>query len=416
MVQMVKLTNVTISNMVDQTEVTHKNLFIFTAAFMNFAVVLWLAIYWIMGLSFSANVPLAYQLISVVSLAYYFRTKNFETFKFIQLSLFLFAPFVMQWSLGSSVTSSGVTLWALLAPIGALVVASWRAAVPWFFAYIVLTLVSGVFDYFLGTGNDSGVPMKTIGVFFAMNFAVMSSLIFLLIRHFIIEMEKLKNQLTDQRKLLEDEQVKSEQLLLNILPSGIAKRVQTTQGLIADKHDDVTVMFADLVNFTQLIEALSPDQMLALLNTIFTGFDELAEKYSLEKIKTVGDAYMVAGGLSQNKVDYTSDITSLAYEMRDFVANHPDLAKFKLALHIGIATGSAVAGVIGNKRFIYDMLGETVNLAHQFTEDASATGIIRVDKTTYNRVRLFYVFEQPVTITVKGKGDVAAYHLTSKLG
>ncbi|NOT82491.1 MAG: adenylate/guanylate cyclase domain-containing protein [Gallionella sp.] len=416
MVQMVKFPGTTTNNLVDQTEVTHKNLFIFTAAFMNFAVVLWLAIYWIMGLSFSANVPLAYQLISVISLAYYFKTKNFETFKFVQLSLFLFAPFVMQWSLGSSVTSSGVTLWALLAPIGALVVGSWRTSIPWFFAYIVLTLVSGVFDYFLGTGNDSGVPMKTIGVFFAMNFAVMSSLIFLLIRHFIIELDKLKNQLTDQRNLLEEEQVKSEQLLLNILPGGIAKRMQTTQGLIADKHDDVTVMFADLVNFTQLIEALSPEQMLALLNTIFTGFDELAEKYSLEKIKTVGDAYMVAGGLSQNKVDYTSDITSLAYEMRDFVANHPDLAKFKLALHIGIATGSAVAGVIGSKRFIYDMWGETVNLAHLFAKDESATGIIRVDKTTYNRVRLFYLFEQPVTIAVKGKGDVVAYHLTSKLG
>jgi class 3 adenylate cyclase len=413
---MVKLPNMAIENMVIQTEVTHKNLFIFTAAFMNFAVVLWLAIYWIMGLNFSANVPLAYQLISVVSLAYYFRTKNFEIFQFVQLSLFLFAPFVMQWSLGSSVTSSGVTLWALLAPIGALVVSSWRAAIPWFFAYIVLTLVSGVFDYFLGTGNDSGVPMKTIGVFFAMNFAVMSSLIFLLIRHFIIELEKLKNQLTGQRKLLEDEQVKSEQLLLNILPKGIAKRMQTSQGLIADKHDDVTVMFADLVNFSQLIEALSPEQMVTLLNTIFTGFDDLAEKYSLEKIKTVGHTYMVAGGISQNKVDYTSDIASLAYEMRDFVASHPDLTKFKLAIHIGLATGSAVAGVVGSKRFIYDMWGEAVSQAHRFTQVDSTDSVIRVDKTTYNRVRLFYVFDQHVSVPGKRKGDVSAYHLLTKLG
>lgn len=414
--KMVKFPDMDVDNVINQTEITHKNLFIFTAAFMNFAVVLWLAIYWLMGLDFSANVPLAYQFISVVSLAYFFKTKNFETFRFIQLSLFLFAPFVMQWSLGSSVTSSGVTLWALLAPIGALVVTSWRAAIPWFFAYIVLTLLSGVFDYFLGVGNDAGVPMKTIGVFFALNFAVMSSIIFLLVRHFIIEMEKLKNQLIAQRKSLEEEQVKSEQLLLNILPVGIAKRMQNTQGLIADRHDDVTVMFADLVNFTQLTEALAPEQLLELLNTIFAGFDELAEKYSLEKIKTVGDSYMVVGGLSENKVDYTSDIAELAYEMRDFLANQPDLAKFKLALHIGIATGSAVAGVIGSKRFIYDMWGETVNLAHQFTEDAVPTGIIRVDKTTYNRIRLFYVFEQPVTIAVKGKGDVAAYDLTAKLG
>lgn len=398
-----------------QADKSNKNLLIVTAAFMNFAVVLWLAIYWLMGLDFSANVPLAYQLISVISLAHYFRTKNFEVFRFIQFGLFLFAPFVMQWSLGSSVTSSGVTLWALLAPIAALVVCSWREAVPWFFAYIVLTIVSGVFDYFLGVGYDGGVPMKTIGVFFAMNFAVMSTIIFMLVRHFIIQMETLKTQLADERQSLLDEQEKSERLLLGVLPGGIAKRMQNTQGIIADKHDDATVMFADLVNFTQLTEALPPEQLLGLLNTIFSGFDELAEKYGLEKIKTIGDTYMVAGGLGQNKVDYTSDIASLAYEMRDFVANHPDVAKFKLAIHIGIASGGVVSGVIWGKRFIYDLWGETVNQAHRFTKADSADSVIRVDKTTYNRVRLFYVFEQSTT-AAKRKGDVEAYHLMTKLG
>ena len=398
-----------------QADKSNKNLLIVTAAFMNFAVVLWLAIYWLMGLDFSANVPLAYQLISVISLAHYFRTKNFEVFRFIQFGLFLFAPFVMQWSLGSSVTSSGVTLWALLAPIAALVVCSWREAIPWFFAYIVLTIVSGVFDYFLGVGYDGGVPMKTIGVFFAMNFAVMSTIIFMLVRHFIIQMETLKTQLAEERQSLLDEQEKSERLLLGVLPGGIAKRMQNTQGVIADKHDDATVMFADLVNFTQLTEALSPEQLLGLLNTIFSGFDELAEKYGLEKIKTIGDTYMVAGGLGQNKVDYTSDIASLAYEMRDFVANHPDVAKFKLAIHIGIASGGVVSGVIWGKRFIYDLWGETVNQAHRFTKADSAESVIRVDKTTYNRVRLFYVFEQSTT-AAKRKGDVEAYHLMTKLG
>ena len=399
-----------------QTDKANKNLLIVTAAFMNFAVVLWLAIYWLMGLDFSANVPLAYQLISVISLAHYFKTKNFEIFRFVQFGLFLFAPFVMQWSLGSSVTSSGVTLWALLAPIAALVVCSWREAVPWFFAYIVLTIVSGVFDYFLGVGYDGGVPMKTIGVFFAMNFAVMSTIIFMLVRHFIMQMETLKTQLTDERQSLLNEQEKSERLLLNVLPGGIAKRMQSDQGIIADKHDDATVMFADLVNFTQLTEALSPEQLLGLLNTIFTGFDELAEKYGLEKIKTVGSTYMVAGGLSQNKVDYTSDIASLAYEMRYFVANHPDVAKFKLAIHIGISSGAMVSGMIWGKRFIYDVWSETVNQAHRFTKVDTTESVIRVDKTTYNRVRLFYVFDQPVAITGKRKGDVAAYHLMAKIG
>ncbi|MEQ1525512.1 MAG: adenylate/guanylate cyclase domain-containing protein [Gallionella sp.] len=412
---MVNLLNLAAGVADQQSDKANKNLLIVTAAFMNFAVVVWLAIYWLMGLNFSANVPLAYQLISVISLTHYFKTKNWEVFRFIQFGLFLFAPFVMQWSLGSSVTSSGVTLWALLAPIAALVVCSWREAVPWFFAYIVLTIVSGVFDYFLGVGYDGGVPMKTIGVFFAMNFAVMSTIIFMLIRHFIIQMETLKTQLAGEQQALLDEQDKSERLLLNVLPGGIAKRMQDAQGIIAEKHDDATVMFADLVNFTQLTEALPPEQLLGLLNTIFTGFDELAEKYGLEKLKTIGDTYMVAGGLGQNKVDYTSDIASLAYEMRDFVANHPDVAKFKLAIHIGIASGGMVSGVIWGKRFIYDVWSETVNQAHRFTKVDSTESVIRVDKTTYNRVRLFYVFEQSTT-AAKRKGDVVSYHLLTKLG
>ncbi|MDH4234021.1 MAG: hypothetical protein OEV15_02645, partial [Gallionella sp.] len=117
-----------------QEDKLRRELLIFACAFMNFAVVLWLAIYWMMGLHFSANVPLVYQLISVASLVYFWKTRKFEIFRFVQLSLFLFVPFVMQWSIGSAVTASGVMLWALLAPIGALVVSGWRDSIPWFVA------------------------------------------------------------------------------------------------------------------------------------------------------------------------------------------------------------------------------------------------------------------------------------------
>ncbi len=392
----------------------HRNLLIFAAAFMNLAVVLWLAIYWVMGLHYSANVPLAYQLVSVTSLLYYFKTKRFEPFRFVQLSLFLFAPFIMQWSIGSSITSSGVTLWALLAPIGALVVSSWRESVPWFFAYIVLTIVSGAFDYFLGMDGQSVVPIKTIGVFFAINFAAMSSIIYFLVRHFVVEMDKIKSLLDQQHQLLAEEQKKSERVLLNVLPSSIADRLKNHQGLIADGHADVTVMFADLVNFTQLTEALSPDQMVALLNTVFSGFDDLSEKYGVEKIKTIGDAYMVVGGLNNSKSDYTNNIADLALEMRDFVAKHADLSKFKLGIHTGIATGPVVAGVIGTKRFIYDLWGDTVNVASRLTDEA-IEGVIQVDKTTYNRIRHDYAFEPPASVSMKGKGEVTMYRLTSSL-
>lgn len=397
-----------------QEEKLHKDLLIFACAFMNLAVVLWLAIYWAMGINFSTNVPLAYQMISVASLVHYAKYKNFEIFRFVQLSLFLFVPFVMQWSIGSAVTASGVMLWALLAPIGALVVKGWRDSIPWFIAYMVMTVVSGGFDYYLGNGDDRGVAMKTIGFFFALNFAAMSSIIYFLVRHFVVAMGAIRSELDQQHQLLAEEQKKSERVLLNVLPKSIAQRLKNHQGLIADGHADVTVMFADLVNFTQLTESLSPEQMVGLLNTIFSGFDQLCEKYGLEKIKTIGDAYMAVGGLNRDNSNYTNDIADLALEMREFVVTHPDLTPFKLDIHSGIATGPVVAGVIGSKRFIYDLWGDTVNVASRLTDEAVA-GVIQVDKITYNRIRYDYAFEPPATINVKGKGEMVMYRLISRL-
>jgi len=397
-----------------QEDKLHSDLLIFACGFMNLAVVLWLAIYWMLGVHFSANVPLLYQLISVASLVHFLKFRNFEIFRFVQLGLFLFVPFIMQWSIGSSVTASGVMLWALLAPIGALVVKGWRDSVPWFIAYIVMTVVSGSFDYYLGAGNNNGVEMKTIGFFFALNFAAMSSIMYFLMRYFVVKTDKIMEQLDQQHQLLAEEQKKSERVLLNVLPSSIAQRLKNHQGLIADGHADVTVMFADLVNFTQLTESLSPEQMVGLLNTIFSGFDDLCEKYGVEKIKTIGDAYMAVGGLNRNNSSYTSDIADLALAMRDFVINHPELSRLKLNIHSGIATGPVVAGVIGTKRFIYDLWGDTVNIASRFTDEA-VEGMIQVDKTTYKRICRDYAFEPPATITVKGKGEMVMYRLLAHL-
>jgi len=174
-------------------------------------------------------------------------------------------------------------------------------------------------------------------------------------------------------------------------------------------------MFADLVNFTQLTESLSPEQMVGLLNTIFSGFDELCEKYDVEKIKTIGDAYMVVGGLNRENANYTNDIADLALEMRQYVNEHPELSRFKLGIHTGIATGPVVAGVIGTKRFIYDLWGDTVNVASRLTDEA-VQDVIQVDRMTYNRIRQDYAFEPPSTVHVKGKGEMVMYRLSSRIG
>jgi adenylate cyclase len=397
-----------------QEETLRRNLLIFACAFMNFAVMLWLAIYWMMGQNYSTNIPLAYQAISLSSLVYYLKSKNFVTFRFIQLSLFLFAPFVMQWGVGSSVTSSGVTIWALLAPVGAVVVAGWRESLPWFIAYIVLTAVSGFFDYYLGIGNTGGLELKTIGVFFALNFVAMSSILYFLVRYFVLETEKIKDQLDRQHALLLEEQEKSENLLLNVLPTSIAQRLKDHQTLIADGHSDVTVMFADISNFTQMTEQMAPKQMVGLLNKLFSWFDSMTDKYKLEKIKTIGDAYMVVGGLTRSRDDYVKNMADMALEMRELISMHPDLARHNMGIHIGIATGPAVAGVIGSKRFIYDVWGDTVNIASRLSDDGSK-GEILADKITYNRLRNQYIFEPPVMVNLKGKGEVQVYKLQGKV-
>lgn len=398
-----------------QEEKLRRSLLIFVSACMNVAVMLWLAIYWWMGVHFSSNIPLAYQLVSVSSMVYYLKTRNFNVLRFVQLNLFLFAPFIMQWSIGNSTTSSGVMLWALLAPVAAVVVSGWRESIPWFVAYMVMTALSGFFDYFLGTGVQAGISMNTIGMFFALNFAAMSSLIYFLVRYFVLETEKIKGQLAVQHELLAEEKQKSESLLLNVLPPHIVQRLKENHEKIADGCADVTVMFADISNFTQLSELLSPEQVVHVLNTIFSWFDAMTEKYKLDKIKTIGDAYMVVGGLTRDEhQEHVSNIADMALDMGDFLALHPDLARFNIGIHVGIATGSVVAGVIGTKRFSYDLWGDTVNTASRLTDQA-VQGEIVVDKNTYNRLRQRYIFSPPENIEVKGKGEMTAYRLISKI-
>lgn len=387
-----------------------KDLLILTCGLMNIGVVGWLAIYWAMGIEFSTTVPLCYQVISVASLAIFLITRNFDIFRIIQLSLFLFAPFVMQWSIGNYVTSSGVALWAFLAPLGAMFLYGYRASVPWFVAYIILNALSGFFDYYLMTGVESGVPLQTIAVFFSLNFVVVSTIIFMLVRYFVREQDISKKTLDREHALLLQEQQKSERLLHNMLPEHISKRLMQESTTIADGHADITVVFADIINFTSLTEEMSPQQMVALLNNVFSSFDLLVEKYSLEKIKTIGDAYMAAGGLSNVHSDYVSAMADMAIEMKKLITEQEEFKKYNLGLHIGISTGPLVGGVIGTKRLVYDLWGDTVNIASRLSA-YGVSGKIQVDTTTYNRLRNNYKFNGPHKVIVKGKGEITMYWL-----
>jgi adenylate cyclase len=213
---------------------------------------------------------------------------------------------------------------------------------------------------------------------------------------------------------LRQEQEKSERLLLNILPAPIALRLKQGHQNIADGFAEVTILFADLVGFTQLASRKNPKELVDLLNDIFSAFDHLSEKHGLEKIKTIGDAYMVAGGLPDPKSDSAVDVAEMAIEMQQEMQNFRQLTGEDLHLRIGINTGPVVAGVIGTRKFIYDLWGDAVNIASRM-ESQGIPGCIQVTETTYALLKDRYRFESRGEIAVKGKGTMNAYLLIDQI-
>ncbi|UNU24629.1 adenylate/guanylate cyclase domain-containing protein [Microcoleus vaginatus] len=207
------------------------------------------------------------------------------------------------------------------------------------------------------------------------------------------------------------EQEKSDRLLLNVLPQPIADRLKQDQSIIADTFAEVTVLFADIVGFTQISSQISPTELVSLLNDIFSTFDRLAEKHGLEKIKTIGDAYMVVGGLPMPRSDHAEAIAQMALDMQQAIIDFSNTHNQEFSIRIGINTGPVVAGVIGIKKFIYDLWGDTVNTASRM-ESHGLPGCIQVTSAMYDILQDKYIFESRGAIEVKGKSQMNTYFLT----
>ena len=208
-------------------------------------------------------------------------------------------------------------------------------------------------------------------------------------------------------------QEKSEGLLLNILPETIAHRLKEGDNAISDGFAEVSILFADIVNFTALSAQMSPSQLVMVLNQIFSAFDQLTEQFGLEKIKTIGDAYMVASGLPTPRPDHAEAIADMALAMRQEIAHLSQTFIQPLDIRIGINSGPVVAGVIGTKKFIYDLWGDTVNVASRMESQGRAGGI-QITPATYACLQGKYIFESRGPIEVKGKGKIETYWLMGK--
>jgi class 3 adenylate cyclase len=222
-----------------------------------------------------------------------------------------------------------------------------------------------------------------------------------------------RRALDEAHRLLLAEQERSEGLLLNVLPAPIADRLKRGEEPIADRSPEVTVLFADLVDFTASSDRSSPERVVRVLADLFTAFDRLAARHGLEKIKTVGDAYMVAGGLPVPRPDHAQAVAEMALAVREEAGRHRDPAGRPLQVRIGIDSGPVVAGVIGTAKFSYDLWGDTVNTASRM-ESTGVPGCIQVTERAYRRLRDRYRFERRGPVQVKGKGELVTWFLVGR--
>ncbi|HEX2393593.1 MAG TPA: adenylate/guanylate cyclase domain-containing protein [Solirubrobacterales bacterium] len=365
----------------------------------------WVGTYAVLGLWVPAAIPFAYQLASAASIYTFARTRRYRLFRTSQLWMSLVLPFALQWSLGGFGNSSAVSLWAFTAPVGALLFVGARQAVPWFVAFGALVGFSGAIDSTLAASAPE-IPHGVVVAYFVLNVLGVSTTSYVLLQYFVRARERALGELAAER-------AKSERLLLNVLPESVADRLKESEEVIADGFASATVLFADIVGFTPLAQELAPAETVALLDRVFAGWDGLADRHGVEKIKTIGDAYMVAGGLPRPRHDHVEAIADMALEMGTEVRRRAAPSGSTLEVRIGIDTGPVVAGVIGRAKFSYDLWGDTVNTASRM-EHHGLPGAIQVTERVYERLRGRYELRRRGTIEVKGKGPMTTYLLLGK--
>ena len=371
-----------------------KSLLVLCSFPFMFAGAAWGLMYYFFGQPLAGAIPFSYSIVSLISIIHFGLTHRYHFFRFSQLLLILMLPFFLMIALGGFINGSVVILWALICPLGALLFDEPRHAPRWFLAFVSLVILSGLLDPYLGFANN--LSPQLVLFFFVINTLGVGSLVFLMVYYFVGQ----KNTF----------QEKSEMLLLNILPKEIVAILKKEQRTIADHFEGASILFADVVNFTPMSATMTPAELVGLLNELFSHFDSLVEKYGVEKIKTIGDCYMAASGVPRPRADHAQVLVRMAIEMRDYVLQREFHGR-KLAFRIGLNSGPVVAGVIGRKKFIYDLWGDAVNTASRM-ESHGQGGSIQITRATYDLVKDDFVCEPQGTVMVKGKGDMEVWFVT----
>ena len=357
---------------------------------------IWGLMYIAFGEASAGLIPFCYAVFSFFSLVHFGITKSFSLFRFNQLLLILILPFALMTMLGGFVQGSAVILWGFISPLGAVMFDKAGRAVYWFVAYLFLVILSGLIPY-LYTIQCVLSPSQ-IHLFFVINFAGVSILVFLMFYYFV----KQKNFF----------QQRTEELLLNILPVSIARELREKGKIQARAHAEITVLFTDFKNFSVISSQLDPQQLVNEIHQCYTAFDAIVERYEIEKIKTIGDSYMCAAGLVGETSDHAARCVQAGLEMclfMDALAGQRRQAGLPFfEVRVGVHSGPVVAGIVGTKKFAYDIWGDTVNIASRM-ESYGEEGKVNISEATYNLVKDTYACVPRGPVEVKGKGTMEMY-------
>jgi adenylate cyclase len=383
-----------------------KAILVLAGALTAVLATIWIVMYLLLGIPRAALGPAGYQVGSAIAFAHFLKTRRYRVYRFTQLFLMLILPFLMQVSLGGFHPASAVVIWSFVAPMGALVLYGPRRALAWFLAFLAMIATAGILDG-LGVVEPASIGAEVRILLFTLNVLGLAFTTYVLLQYFVRQRDRALTA-------LEAEQQRSERLLLNVLPQPIAERLKEKEEVIADAFDEVTVLFADLVNFTGLTDRLAPDDMIRLLNDVFSRFDALAERYEVEKIRTIGDAYFAACGLPIERDGHAEAIADMALDMCRAVSDVSQEYGENLGIRVGIDTGPVVAGIIGRRKFMYDLWGDIVNTASRM-ESHGVPGKIQITERTFEHLNGRYLMTERGEVPVKGKGPMKTYFLEGRL-
>ncbi len=394
----------------DEREQLQKEMLVTSSTIIALLGMLWGLIYMFVGAAQAGAIPIAYAAISFASIGYFALTGRYHLFRFSQLLITLIFPALLMLVLGGFINSSGVILWSLTSPVGALLFDSRRKAAVWFIAFTVLVVVAGLVDIGLfGPLLPEQGPLSAnlIGIFFILNAVGPSVVVFLLLSYFTRQRDRAHD-------LLLAEQTKSDALLRNILPNSIARRLKDgPDQRIAECFDNASILFADIAGFTPLSAELGVERVVELLNDLHSGFDAIMERRGLEKIRTIGDGYMAASGVPTPRPDHAHALADAALEMLAFARQLSARYELPIHLRVGINSGTIMAGVIGRRKFSYDVWGDSVNVASRM-ESHGLSDCIQLAERTYNIIKDDFITTPRGVIEIKGKGEMKTWFLIGR--